>query len=317
MFWIFVAIVWVIAMGVGLFLVFHSYPDPDRIDVKRYAYRSQGLLAIGISSGVFVLATVFFSFAQINTGHVGVVRTFGRISGQINPGISLIAPWQSYDSVNVQVQKQTFDRLAAFSSETQSVKITTTINYSVQPEDARDLIARVGTDWFDRLVPNNLNQAFKDEAVKFKAVDIAPNREPIRSAVLAALRTRLSPYSIRINDLNIDNIEFSPQFEAAIEAKQEATQAALRAQAQVSQAKFEAQSRVAKAQGEADANVAVAEGQAEANRKLNASLSPNVLQYIAIQKLNPKLQIAVLPAGTNSLIDPTKLLQGGTTTTGK
>ena len=37
MFWIFVAIVWVIAVGVGLWLVFHSYPDPDRIDVKRKA----------------------------------------------------------------------------------------------------------------------------------------------------------------------------------------------------------------------------------------------------------------------------------------
>src|SRR3954453_379196 len=310
MFWIFVAIVWVIAMGVGLFLVFHSYPDPDRIDVKRYAYRPQGLLTIGIASGVFVLATVFFSFAQVNTGHVGVVRTFGRISGQINPGISLIAPWQSYDSVNVQVQKQTFDHLAAFSSDTQSVRITATVNYSVQPEDARDLIARVGTDWFDRLVPNNLNQAFKDEVVKFTAGNIAPNREPIRTAVLQALRTRLSPYSIRVNDLNIDNIAFSRQFEQAIEAKQEATQAALRAKAQVQQAQFQAQSRVAKAKGEADANVTVALGQAEANRKLNASLSPKVLQYIAIQKLNPLLRIAVLPAGSNTLIDPTKLLQG-------
>jgi regulator of protease activity HflC (stomatin/prohibitin superfamily) len=303
MFWIFIAIVWVIAVGAGLWMIFHSYPDPDRIDVKRYSYRPQWLLVVGGASLVFVLATVFFSFAQVNTGHVGVVRTFGRISGQISPGISLIAPWETYDSVNVQVQKQTFENLTAFSAETQNVNITTTINYSVAPKDARDLIARVGTDWFDRLVPNNLNQAFKDEAVKFKAVDIAPNRETIRTAVLAALRSRLSPYSIRVNDLNIDNIAFSRQFEQAIEAK-------LRAKAQVQQAQFEAQSRVAKAKGEADANVTVAQGQAEANRKLNASLSANVLQYIAIQKLSPLLRIAVLPAGSNSLIDPTKLLQG-------
>ena len=86
-----------------------------------------------VASVVFVLATVFFSFAQVNTGHVGVVRTFGRISGQISPGISLIAPWQTYDSVNVQVQKQTFDNLDGFSAETQNVNITTTINYSVAP----------------------------------------------------------------------------------------------------------------------------------------------------------------------------------------
>jgi prohibitin 2 len=315
MFWIFITLVWAIALGVGGWLIFHSYPDPDRIDVKRRPYRVPGLLAVGGSTAVFVLATVFFSFAQVNTGHVGVVRTFGRISGQLGPGVSVIAPWQTYDTVNVQVQKQTFANLTAFSAETQNVNITTTINYSVAPQDARGLIARVGTDWFDRLVPNNLNQAFKDEAVKFKAVEIAPNRETIRAAVLSALRQRLSPYSIRVNDLNIDNISFSRQFEQAIEAKQEATQAALRAKAQVAQAQFEAQSRVARAKGEADANVTVALGQAEANRKLNASLSPNVLQYIAIQKLSPLLRIAVLPSGSGTLIDPTKLL--GASATGK
>ena len=314
MFWIFIAIVWVIAVGVGLWLIFHSYPDPDRIDVKRYAYRPQGLLTIGVSSGVFLLATVFFSFAQVNTGHVGVVRTFGRISGQINPGISLIAPWQTYDSVNVQVQKQTFENLTAFSAETQNVLITTTINYSVAPTDARDLIARVGTDWFDRLVPNNLNQAFKDEAVKFTAVEhrAEPRADPhgraqgAAHAALAVLDPRQRPEHRQHRVL-----------EAVRGRRSRPSRRPRRPRCaprrRCSRRKFEAQSRVAKAKGEADANVTVAEGQAEANRKLNASLSANVLQYIAIQKLNPKLQIAVLPAGTNSLIDPTKLFSGGTT----
>ena len=50
MFWIFIAIVWVIAVGVGAWLIFHSYPDPDRIDVKRQPYRVQGLLTVGAAS---------------------------------------------------------------------------------------------------------------------------------------------------------------------------------------------------------------------------------------------------------------------------
>jgi regulator of protease activity HflC (stomatin/prohibitin superfamily) len=306
MFWFFIAGLWVIALVVGLVLTRRSYQNYLG---KTASLKVWGWGTIGVSTLVFIIATLLFSVAQIDTGHVGVVRTFGRISGQINPGVSLIAPWQSYDSVNVQVQKTTFQNLSAFSQETQNVDITTTINYSVAPQDARGLISRVGTDWFDRLVPNNLNQAFKDETVKFAAVEIAPHREDIRLAVLQALRSRLAPYSIRVNDLNIDNIAFSKQFEAAIEAKQEATQKALRAKAQVQQAKYEAESRVAVAQGQANANVAIATGQAEANRKLAASLSPSVLQYIAINALNPKLKIAILPAGSNSLIDPTKFLQ--------
>ena len=123
-----------------------------------------------------------------------------------SPGVSLIAPWQSYDSVNVQVQKQTFDRSHGVLGGDTERPHHDDDQLLRRAGDARDLIARVGTDWFDRLVPNNLNQAFKDEAVKFTAVKIAPNREPIRAAVLKALRARLSPYSINVNDLNIDNI---------------------------------------------------------------------------------------------------------------
>lgn len=313
--WFVFLALWIIAVVVGGGMILFS-KSKDKVGPGDVYLKPTGGLIVGGVTLLFLIATAFFSVAQINTGHVGVVRTFGRISGQINPGVSLKAPWQTYDSVNVQVQKQTFDNLTAFSSETQNVYITTTINYSVAPQDAKSLIARVGTDWFDRLVPNNLNQAFKDETVKFAAVDIAPNREVIRLDVLKALRQKLAPYSITVNDLNIDNIQFSKQFEAAIESKQEATQAALRAKAQVAQATYEAQSRVAKAKGIADANVAVAEGQAEANRKLAASLSPSVLQYIAIQKFAPNVRIALIPGGA-SLINPTSLLQGAGVTSGK
>lgn len=303
MFWFVLLVIWVLVAGGGLVGLMSATTE----DGKAAAF-----IAILISTVLFAGLTVFKTFARIDTGHVGIVRQFGRIEGQISPGVSFIAPWKTYDSINVQVQKKTFDKMNAFSSETQNVYVTATINYSVQPKDVQALISDVGTDWFDRLVPNNMNQAFKDETVKYPAVDIAPNREAIRQNVLSELRKRLSTHSIRVNDLNIENIAFSSQFEAAIEAKQEATQAALRAQAQVKQAEFEAQSKVAEAKGTADANVTVAAGQAEANRKLNASLSPEILQYIAVQKLADNVTIALLPSGSGSLIDPTKLLQGAT-----
>lgn len=295
------------AVGVGFWRRYKG-ADPTAYGTGDIKMVAVGLFSV--AALIVVIVTALSATAQVDTGHVGVVRTFGRISGQVGPGVNLIAPWKTMDSVNVQVQKKTFGNLEAFSQETQNVDITTTINYSVSPDDVQGLISRVGTDWFDRLVPNNLNQAFKDETVQYAAVEIAPNREKIRANVLAALRQRLKSYSININDLNIDNIKFSTQFEAAIEAKQEATQAALKAKAQVQQAQFEAQSRVERAKGQANANVAIAEGQAEANRKLAASLSPNVLQYIAIQKLSPLLRVALLPANGASLIDPTKLLEG-------
>ena len=87
MFWIFIAIVWVIAVGVGVLARSSTaIPTPTASTSSATPTASRAWCTVGVASVVFVLATVFFSFAQVNTGHVGVVRTFGRISGQIEPG---------------------------------------------------------------------------------------------------------------------------------------------------------------------------------------------------------------------------------------
>ena len=59
------------------------------------------------------------------------------------------------------------------------------------------------------LIEPRVAQNFKDETVKYKSVDIAPpDREKIRQAVRQRLEAELSPYSIHIIDLLLDNSGF-------------------------------------------------------------------------------------------------------------
>lgn len=250
---------------------------------------------------VWLIVTLATSFTQIDAGHVGVVKTFGKVTGEIDPGVSLVVPWASVDKINVQVQKQQFENISAFSSETQNTLIDATLNYTIDSAKVKDLVVNVGVNYFDKLVPSRMNQTFKDEAVKYAAVEIAPHREDIRKAVVEKLGTELAPFGLHVVDLNIDDISFSKQFEASIERKQEATQDAQRAQQKVKQAEFEAQSNVATAEGEAKAIVARAEGQTKANKALAAGLTPEIIQYAAINKLNPHVQVIYLPANSNNL----------------
>jgi regulator of protease activity HflC (stomatin/prohibitin superfamily) len=121
------------------------------------------------------------------------------------------------------------------------------------------------------------------------------------------LKTELEPFSITVVDLLIDNIEFRPEFKTAIENKQIAAQDALREQERVKQKQFEAQQVVETSRGKADAIKIEADGQAAANKALAASLTPEVIQFQAIQKLAGNIQIALIPSGQGVIIDPTSL----------
>jgi regulator of protease activity HflC (stomatin/prohibitin superfamily) len=248
---------------------------------------------------IFGLWSIQRSFHSVAAGHVGVVYQFGNIVGQTDAGLVTTLPWQKLVEANTQVQRASFDELDSFTSETQDVFIKATINYEVSPSDIQDLYRNVGPGYFDKLVPTRLNQIFKDETVKYTAIQIAPNRERIRKNVLKALKAELAPFSIQIDDLLVDNIKFSPEFTKAIEDKQIATQEAKAAQ-----------NRVRTANAEAKQAIALARGQAKAQRLQRQTLTPLLIQKYAIDKLNPNVQVVLLPAGSNFLLPSSLLGQG-------
>jgi prohibitin 1 len=276
-------------------LVGSSARKQTRPEDQRYGtiMRWSALIVLVLFVGVF---TVLKTFHTVPAGSVGVIYQFGNITGQTGAGLVATAPWQGLRTANVQVQRFSFDHLDSFTSETQNVFISATINYQVSPKDVQRLYRTVGPDYFSKLVPNRVNQFFKDETVKYKAVEIAPNRDTMRTNVLARLKTQLAPYSIQVDDLLIDNISFSPQFTSAIEDKQIATQ---EAQA--------AKNRVAKAEFQAQQIIATAQGQAKANLLKRQTLTPLLVQQNAIDKLNPNVQVILLPSNSNFLL-PSSLL---------
>ena len=274
----------------------------------------RGLLLMIGAGALFVLwigiSTVASSVRQVEAGHVGVVYQFGEIVSQKSEGLQFIAPWQTMRVASVQVQRKTFENLEAFSKETQDISVTVAVNYSVAPAKVQDLYRTVGVNWFDVLVQARLNNFLKEEMVKYETTEIAPNREKIRNDVRLRLASELAPFSVTVTDLLIENIDFRPEFKSAIVAKQVATQDALREQEKIKQRKAEADQAIETAKGEAESTKLRAQGQADANRLLAASLTPEVIQFQAVQKLSDKIQIALIPSGQGIIIDPATLLSG-------
>jgi regulator of protease activity HflC (stomatin/prohibitin superfamily) len=276
-------------------------PESDRGLIIMAAAAVLWLLWAGIHTG-------FASTKQIEAGHVAIVYQFGEIVGQKGEGLQFIAPWQSIRTENIRVQRARFENINAFSQETQDVFINATVNYSVSPGAVQNLYRTVGPNWFDTLVQPRINNYFKEEVVKFQTVDVAPNRESIRQTVRSRLDLDLQQFSVTVNDLLIDDIDFRPEFKEAIEQKQIATQDALREQERIEQRRAEAQQAIEVANGEAEAIKIRADAQASANEVIGKSLTDQVIQFAAVQSLSDNIQIALIPSGAGILLDPATLI---------
>jgi regulator of protease activity HflC (stomatin/prohibitin superfamily) len=288
------------------------------IAMRRAGKRDEGALWV---AGAFLALLVviagwgaFRSFHSVDAGHVLVVRQFGEIIGQRGDGFQTIAPWQSAEEVSTQVESRPFqmdDRSQvatlenavrtgpAISEETQPVYAVVTVNYRVSDQAVQRLFTEVGPGFFDKVVAPRVFQVFKNETVKFKSVEVAPNRESIRREVQLELDRQLSDFSIDVVDFLINDLEFPSEFTEAIERKQVATQDALAAQQKVAQSRAEAQQEVERARG-----------QAQAQRLRANALTAKNLQFEALQifKANPP-QIVFLPSGANNLLDPSTFLR--------
>ena len=221
------------------------------VGLRRQGKRDEGTAWI-LGSALAIVVVVggwgaFRSFHSVDAGHVLVVRQFGEIVGQRGDGFQTIAPWQTAEDVSTQVESQRFqmddrggvaseDAIAsgpAISEETQPVYAVVTLNYRVSDQAVQELYTDVGSAFFAKVVAPRVFQVFKNETVKFKSVEVAPNREQIRGAVQAELDRQLSGFSIDVVDFLINDLDFPEEFTAAIERKQVATQDALAARQKV------------------------------------------------------------------------------------
>ena len=283
--------------------------DADVLNAAKAAGTVLRVAGVSLAGLWIVLATLLNCVHQVDAGHVGVVRTFGDITDQTGAGLVITWPFQTLEEASVRVERYDVSDINAFSKETQDVFINATVNYQVSPRAIQNLYREVGPNYIDTLLRPRMINFFKETTVTYNTVDIAPNREKIRQTVKERLTRDLEPFSIDIVDLLIENVDFRQEFKSAIEAKQVATQEALRQQQLIEAKKAEAQQKIETARGEAESIRIAAEAQAEANRLLSESLTAEVIQFQALQKLADNIQIALLPSGQGLIIDPATLLK--------
>ncbi|MCX6021095.1 MAG: prohibitin family protein [Chloroflexi bacterium] len=285
------------------------------------AGKSAGLIArpLMILGLLLVVASPILSAAvQVPPGNRGVVTWFGSVENRIlGEGLTFVTPFaEQVILIDVRVQPHQFKEIDASSQEYQTVKLSGTMNFHLDPLYVQDLYQKVGLDFASNVIDPAFNDFMKEVMPTYPIGEILPKRDEIRKKAITKLSDNLVRYHIIIDDIYIANIAFSPQYTQAIEDKQTQQQRVETERQILAQREIQAQQQVAQAKGEADSAVVRGTGQAEANRKLAESLSPNVIEWQYVQKLSDKVQVMLVPSGQPFLFDMKGLTTAGAAVTG-
>lgn len=245
---------------------------------------------IAVSVGILIVVGIISilpwigAWSYVSAGEVGVVTRMGAVNRVADPGLVIKLPFfiENVHSLETRVQKEQVDASAA-SQDLQEVKSTIALNFHLEGNKAVTLYQNLGEDYVDRIIAPAMQEAFKATTAKFTAPDLIAKREEVKQISLNELKDRLSKYNILVDDFNIVNFDFSGDFNKAIEDKQVSQQ-------KLEQAKIDKETALTQAEGQANAQKVL---------KDSGSLTPEYLQFIAVQKWNG---VMPLSTGGQSLI---------------
>lgn len=239
-----------------------------------------------IGGVLLVLGLLSASVRQLEAGHVGVQKLFGRVRGDIlQEGLNLVNPLVTVTEFDVKTQNYTMsasydegekkgdDAIRVLTADGLSVVIDLTVLYRVTPSEAPKILQQIGTDYVDKIVRPITRTRIRDNAVYYDAVALySTKRDEFQNRIMRSIETDFRKRGLALEQLLIRNIDLPASVKQTIESKINAEQESQKMQFVL-----------AKERQEADRKRVEAQGIADYQRIISTGLSEQQLQYEAIK----------------------------------
>jgi len=182
--------------------------------------RGATVAAIG---GLIVLILLLGSWYTIDQTERGVLLRNGAVVGTAAPGLGFKLPlFDSVQKVNVKTVTYTWDKMNSYSFDQQPADLKISVTLRAAPEKVADLYAKFGTldAAVNQVVSPIVNQQVKIVFGHYTAVKAIQERGNLNTEIKNAIADSLKyDPMIIIEAVQLENIEFSPNYLHSIEQR--------------------------------------------------------------------------------------------------
>ena len=253
------------------------------------------LLGLGVI-GLLVVIFLFSAVTRVDSGAVGVLTLFGRVTGEVLPeGLHLINPFKTNHETSIRTQ-EIKETASVPSSEGLVIALDTSLIYHLNPDKAAEVYQKIGPNYVEVLVEPNLRSAIREATASHTANALySGEREMVAKQIVATLTGLLGQRGIVVESILLRDIQLPTTLKASIESKQQAEQESLAMNFRLQKEKQEAERKRIEAAGIRDFQQIVAQG-----------ISSQLLEWKGIEATenlakSPNAKIVVIGSGKNGL----------------
>jgi len=249
---------------------------------------------------ILILALLFFmgacSITKVDTGNVGVLTKFGRVTGDVLPeGIHLIDPLKSSNELSVRTQEQK-ETAAVPSSEGLIMTLEASLLFHLDRDKAADVYQKLGPDYRAKIVEPTMRSAMREATSSHGANALyTGEREQVAKEIESNLASQLAARGIVVEKVLLRDIQLPESLKRSIELKQASEQESLAMQFKLQKEKQEADRKRIEAQGIKDFQTIVAQG-----------ITPGLLEWKGIEATekfaaSPNAKVVIVGNSKNGL----------------
>lgn len=242
------------------------------VDMRRVKDRFRGIDAnpvawiVTIGFLVFGLCILWNSFYTVESGERGVLLRFGDMVAVEEPGLHMKWPFiekvvpMSVRSHNYQI------KTGVYSADTQAADVELSVNYQLEPADVGRVYVTYGRDYARRIIAPQIQSQCKDAFGTFTAMNIVRSRDAVAQKIYENLIGNLTKYGILVTSVQIENLDFSDEYEKSVEERMKAEVDVDKFEQSKKQRLIQADMVRIEAQAAADARIMQAKSEAESIR---------------------------------------------------
>lgn len=242
------------------------------VDMRRVKDRFRGIDAnpvawiVAVGLLVFGLCILWNSFYTVESGERGVLLRFGDMVAVEEPGLHMKWPFiekvvpMSVRSHNYQI------KTGVYSADTQAADVELSVNYQLEPADVGRVYVTYGRDYARRIIAPQIQSQCKDAFGTFTAMNIVRSRDAVAQKIYENLTGNLTKYGILVTSVQIENLDFSDEYEKSVEERMKAEVDVDKFEQSKKQRLIQADMVRIEAQAAADARIMQAKSEAESIR---------------------------------------------------